>query len=306
MIFKYKYKNTTWIDLESPTRGEILDIAEEYRLPEIVMEELGILNLRSKVDYYKKLDIIYLVLHFPVVGEGEDSIEQEIDFVIGRDFLITARYEKINSIQNFSRIFDRESFLEKNNIGENAGYMFIYLMREIYKNSLDDLENINESLKTIEKNIFKEKQVQAVAQISETNRKFLNFKQALRHHGEIFKSFETASVELFGQSFYYLLGIATSEYNRVKNTLETGKEILDDLRNTNDSLLTTKTNTAMSRLTAMTSILLPITLITGIFGMNMDASLLFIKDNEDFLLVLVLMFIVGLAMLVYLKGKKWL
>jgi magnesium transporter len=191
-------------------------------------------------------------------------------------------------------------------MGDHAGYLFVYLMREIYKHSLDNLENINDSLKKIESDIFKEKQVEAVSLISETNRKFLNFKQALRHHGEMFKSFETASVEMFGQGFYYLLGVVTSEYNRVRNTMEIGKEILNDLRETNDSLLTTKTNAAMRRLTAMTFTLLPITLITGIFGMNTANDALIIKNSHELLLVLILMVLIGLIMLVYFRGKKWL
>ncbi len=307
VISKYKYKNITWIDIESPTRGEIMDVIDEYKLPDIMAEELGTCTLRSKVDYYKKLGLIYLVLHFPLITEGEEADEQEIDFVIGQNFLITTRYEKIDPLHNFSRMFDRESYLDKTNMGEHAGNLFVHMMREIYKDSLDKLENINDSLKIIEKDIFKQKkQVSAVTTISETNRKYLNFKQALRHHGEIFKSFETASVELFGQSFFYLLGTVSSEYNRVKNTLEVGKEILDDLRDTNDSLLTTRTNNVIERLTIMTSILLPITLITGIFGMNTSDEILFIRNTGDFLLVLVLMFVVGLAMVIYFKGKRWL
>lgn len=306
MVFKYKYKNTTWIDLESPTRAEIMDTIEEYHLPEIMAEELGTCNLRAKVDYYEKLKLIYLVLHFPVIADGDDSVEQEIDFVIGKNLLITTRYEKIDPLHNFSRLFEKDSFLDKSNMGDHAGYLFVYLMREIYKHSLDNLENINDSLKKIESDIFKEKQVEAVSLISETNRKFLNFKQALRHHGEMFKSFETASVEMFGQGFYYLLGVVTSEYNRVRNTMEIGKEILNDLRETNDSLLTTKTNAAMRRLTAMTFTLLPITLITGIFGMNTANDALIIKNSHELLLVLILMVLIGLIMLVYFRGKKWL
>jgi magnesium transporter len=283
-----------------------MDTIEEYHLPEIMAEELGTCNLRAKVDYYEKLKLIYLVLHFPVIADGDDSVEQEIDFVIGKNLLITTRYEKIDPLHNFSRLFEKDSFLDKSNMGDHAGYLFVYLMREIYKRSLDNLENINDSLKKIESDIFKEKQVEAVSLISETNRKFLNFKQALRHHGEMFKSFETASVEMFGQGFYYLLGVVTSEYNRVRNTMEIGKEILNDLRETNDSLLTTKTNAAMRRLTAMTFTLLPITLITGIFGMNTANDALIIKNSHELLLVLILMVLIGLIMLVYFRGKKWL
>jgi magnesium transporter len=307
MVYKYKYKNTTWVDLESPSHAEIIDIIQEYGLPEIMAEELGTCTLRSKVDYYEKLKLIYLVLHFPIIGETlEDDIEQEIDFIIGKDILITTRYEKIDPLHNFSRLFEKDTFLDKSNMGDHAGYLFVYLMREIYKTSLDNLEDINDSLKKIERDIFRDRQTEAVGLISETNRKFLNFKQALRHHGEIFKSFETVAVEMFGQSFYYLIGIVNSEYNRVKNTLDVGKEILNDLRDTNDSLLTTKTNTAMRRLTTMTFILLPITLITGIFGMNVASEIIFIKNMNDFLLVLLFIVFFGLTMFIYFKGKKWL
>lgn len=307
MVFKYKYKNITWVDLESPTRAEILDTIQEYDLPETIAEELGTCTLRSKVDYYEKLNLIYLVLHFPAIEQGVDEdTSHEVDFVIGKDVLITTRYQKIDPLHNFSRLFEKDSFLNKSNMGEHAGYLFVYIMREIYKDSLDNLENITDSLKKIEIDIFRDKQTEAVGMLSETNRKFLNFKQALRHHGEIFKSFETASVNMFGQSFYYLIGIVNSEYNRVKNTLEVGKEILNDLRETNDSLLTTKTNTAMRRLTTLTFILLPITLITGIFGMNVTPDIIIIKDIQDFILVLVFMIFIGLTMFIYFKSKKWL
>lgn len=306
MIYKYKYKNTTWVDLESPSHAEIMNTIEEFDLPEIMAEELGTCTLRSKVDYYDRLKLIYLVLHFPVIDGGTEHLEQEIDFVVGKNFLITTRYEKIDPLNNFSRLFDRDTFLDKASMGEHAGYLFIHLMRELYRNSLDNLDNINDSLKGVEEQIFKGFQTEAVTVISNTNRKYLNFKQALRHHGEILKSFESAGRDLFGDNFKYSLELISSEHNRVKNTLDVGKEILNDLRDTNDSLLSTKTNQTMKRLTAMTFTLLPITLITGIFGMNVHDSIVFIQDGRDFILVILLMVIVGLSMFVYFKAKKWL
>lgn len=306
MVSKYKWKNTTWVDLESPTRAEIMTTLEEFNIPESMADDLGTCTLRSKVEYYERNNLIYLVLHFPVIAPGQDNSEQEIDFIVGKNYLITTRYEKIDPMHNFSRLFDKESFLEISRLGEHAGYIFAGLMREIYKHSLENLENINDSLKKIEEDIFKGKQAEAVGIISNTNRKFLNFKQALRHHGEIITSFENVAVELFDARFGHTMELVQSEYNRVKNTLDVGKEILSDLRETNDSLLTTKTNQTMKTLTAMTFTLLPITLITGIFGMNVTENMLFIRNGRDFVLVLCFMLVVGLIMLVYFKGKKWL
>ncbi len=306
MVSKYKWKNAVWVDLESPSRAEIMTTLEEFNLPENLADELGTCTLRSKVDHYERANFVYLVLHFPVIRGDSENTEQEIDFLIGKGFLITTRYEKIGPIQDFSRLFDKESFLEIRKMGEHAGYVFASLMREIYKSELDNLENINDSLKKIEDDIFHGKQAEAVSIISNTNRKFLNFKQALRHHGEILGSFDNVASEMFEPKFKHSLEMVNSEYNRVRNTLEVGKEILNDLRETNDSLLTTRTNQTMKTLTAMTFTLLPITLITGIFGMNVTDNMLFIKDGRDFILVLAFMLLVGLIMLVYFKGKKWL
>lgn len=306
MVYKYKYRNVTWVDLESPSSSEINDISEEFGLTDIIAEELGTLTLRSKVDYYEKNKIIYLVLHFPVITDQKNQVVQEIDFVIGKNFLITTRYEKIDPLHNFSRLFEKNTLLDKKNMGEHAGFMFIHIMRELYKHSLERLEDINDSLQNIENNIFKGQQTEAVEIISNTNRKFLNFKQALRHHGEILASFEGAAQDLFGDAFDYNIGIIMSEYNRVKNTLDVGKEILNDLRETNDSLLNTKINQVMKTLTALTFIFLPITLITSIFGMNVGDGLVFIQTSHDFMLVLCLLGITGLMMYIIFRHKKWL
>lgn len=306
MVSTYKYRNTVWVDLESPTRAEIADTIETFRLPESMAEDLGTCTLRPKADYYEREKFIYLVLHFPIISDTKEHIEQEIDFIVGHDFIITTRYEKIDPMHDFSRLFERDSFLDKSKIGEHAGYLFIHLLRELYRHSLDNLENVNDSLKKIEADIFIGKQAEVVSAISDTNRKFLNFKQAFRHHGDIITSFESAAAELFDPKFKHSLDAVGSDYSRIMTALDAGKEILSDMRDTNDSLLTNQTNQTIKTLTTMTFMLLPVALITGIFGMNTSDSLLFIQDSRDFILVLIFMLVVGLSMFVYFKGKKWL
>ncbi len=111
MISKYTYKKLTWIDLESPTKDEVYSLMEEYSLPSLVGEELVTQTLRSKVDLYDSL--IYMILHFPVVNQKtRKSIEQEVDFVIGKNFIITAHYEMINPLHEFSKMFETDSVLD--------------------------------------------------------------------------------------------------------------------------------------------------------------------------------------------------
>lgn len=302
MISKYTYRKLTWIDLESPTKEEVYRLMEEYHLPSLVGEELITQTLRSKVDLYE--DIIYMILHFPASNhQGKKSDEQEVDFVIGKDFIITAHYEVVDPLHEFSKLFETDSMLDKSMVGSHAGFLFFYIIRELYKQAMLQLDDINNSLREIEKNIFDGQEGEMVAVISNLNRTLVDFKQATRFHRETLRSFESAGTQFFGSEFSYYLSAITGEYNKVQNVLDGHKEILSDLKETNDSLLTSKTNDTIKKLTIMTFIMLPLTLITGIFGMNSDV--VFIHNKFSFLFVLGCMALAGVLMFIYFKRKQW-
>jgi magnesium transporter len=82
------------------------------------------------------------------------------------------------------------------------------------------------------------------------------------------------------------------------------KEILNDLKDTNDALLTSKTNETIKVLTIISFIMLPLTLITGVFGMN--SEIVFISSFRDFLVVLSAMVLTGAVLILYFRRKRWL
>lgn len=303
MISKYIYKKLTWIDVESPTREEITHLSEEYGISPLVGEELLNKSVRSKVDLYD--NFIYLILHFPKIGHSHSkNVEQEIDFIIGKDFIITVHYELVDPLHEFSKFFEVQSTLEKGIQVEHAGFLFFLIAKELYKNLMSELDDINRSLKEIEGKIFEGQESNMVEYISATNRKLLDFKQAIRFHGEILRSFENAGKKFFGEEFSYYLSVISGEYNKVHNILESHKEILNDLRETNDSLLTSKTNEIMRRFTAITAIIFFLSLVAGILSMN--SHVVFIHDQRDFMITLGIMGFAGLVIFMYFKKKKWL
>lgn len=303
MISKYTYKKLVWIDLESPTMEEVRSVCEEYEVPMLVGEEMLQKTYRSKADKYDNL--IYLILHFPHMdGEKDKSDEKEIDFVIGHNFMITTRYEGIDPVHDFSKLFATGSVLDRGLMSHHAGFLFYLMARELYHHSMRQLEELNPIFKKIELGIYQDDEAKMVKYISDVNRKLLDFKQALRFHGDILKSFETEAKSFFGESFNFYSSSIVGEYNKVQSILEGHKDILHELRETNDSLLTQKTNDAIKTLTIMSFIMLPLTLISGIFGMNAD--FVFIHSIHDFFLVVAAMTLTGIAMFVYFKSKKWL
>ena len=73
----------------------------------------------------------YLNLHFPVISpKNAAGLEQEIDFIIGKKFLITVRYELIESVTQFAKLFEKRSLDDRNAIAVHGGYIFMEMMKE--------------------------------------------------------------------------------------------------------------------------------------------------------------------------------
>lgn len=306
MIARYTYNGLTWVDLESPTREEVAHILEEFDLPELVGEEILTNTLRSRVDLYD--DFIYLILHFPT-GSGEDlgkSGEQEVDFILGKKFLVTVRYELLDPIHQFAKLFERNSLGSSERLMNHSGYIFMEMMKQFYKNSLRELETVGQKIREIENRIFTNEEERMVKEISKTSRKLLDFKQAVRFHQEVLKSYETASIRFFGEEYGYYASIITSEFNKVNGFLESHREVLAELQRTNDSLLSTRSNEIMRTFTIMTFVMMPLTIITGIFGMNTVGDLIFIKKIDDFFFIIGAMTLTAFVMFLFFRFRKWL
>lgn len=303
MLNRYNYKNLKWIDLQSPSKDEIDHLKEEFNIPGPVSDELLTATVRSKVDLHDGM--IYLVLHFPkIVNTESDQSDQEIDFILGKDFLITTHYEGSKPMQDFAKMLELNTLLNKKKMNDDhAVFLFFELMKLLYRNSQEELESINDVLRDLESRIYSGKEEQTVYLISKANRVLLDFRQAIRYHLETLKSFENAAKVFYGDKFEYYLDSMVGEYNKLQNKLDGHKEILNDLRETNDSLITTKTNSTVRTLTVMSFIMLPLSLIAGLFGMNADV--LFIHNTNDFYIVIGSMIVLGLFMYVFFKFKKW-
>ena len=107
MLTRYAQHNLVWIDLVSPTPPEVRALMKEFDLDPLIAEELLLPSFKSKVE--RRNDALYVILHFPALRAGDPTggsaqrPEQEIDFIIGKHFLITTRYETIEPLHSFAR-----------------------------------------------------------------------------------------------------------------------------------------------------------------------------------------------------------
>ena len=303
MVEKRQYDKLIWVDATSPTPKEVRSLIDEYKLHHRAGEEMLAPSSRSKVEDYG--DHLHLILHFPSFGKSARAgASQEVDFIIGKDFVITAHYDSVEPLRKFAKAFEVGTMLEREQSGAHAGHLLWHMLKGFYSTLLQELEHIENKIIDIEKRVFDDSERSVVGSISEVGRELLAFTQAIRLHQNVLISFEIIGGRIYGDGFLPNLREIISLHNRACEELEGNKELLSELRSTNDSLVSAKQNEIIRTLTAVSFAILPLTLISAIFTMDVPNKP-FSNSPQGFLAVVILMLITLALTLGYFKVKKW-
>ncbi len=279
---------------------------KEFDLDPLIAEELLVPSFKPKVE--RRGDAIYMILHFPAMRNGmrasSSRPEQEIDFVIGKHFLITARYENIDPLHSFAKAFEVNSVLGRGG-STHGGHLFAGMVRKLYEALGNECDNLHRHLQDIEDRIFKGDERRMVIELSQTGRVIHDFRQALAPHRDMLRSYEPVGNRVFGAEYSYYVRETIGAYERVESALENLRDSLSELRATNDSLLNTKQNEIMKTLTVLAFVFLPLQFIASLFGMNTINNPI-IGLPADFWILLGGMGILAFTCFLYFKRKGWL
>lgn len=304
MLTRYGEHNLTWVDLVAPTHEEVRSLVRDFDLDSLIAQELLVPSFKHKVE--RRGDAVYVILHFPALQNGiAGRAEQEIDFVIGKHFLITARYEESAPLHSFAKAFEVQSVLKHNAGITHGGHLFVSMVRTLYQAMSEECDTIARRLQEIEESIFNGREKRMVVELSHVGKTIHDFRQALIPHKEMLSSMEPASARFFGPEFSYYLHSLIGSCARVGETLEHLRDSMIELRETNNSLLTTKQNDVMKTLTVLTFLFLPLTFIASLFAMDAHAEPI-VGHPLDFWIIVGGMGGIALACLLYFKHKGWL
>ncbi len=271
---------------------------QEFDIAPNIAQELLSVSYKSKVE--RSGDLAYVILHFPTLRMGHNRRpEQEIDFIIGKKFLITARYENIDPLHTFAKAFEVGSLLGRSHAA-HGGHLFALMVQNLYRSLSEECELVRNRLEEIETRIFRGDERRMVFELSHVARALYDFSRALSPHKEMLASLEPATGRIWGQEFAYYLREVEGTRARVEHELTSLHDSLKELRQTNDSLLNTKQNDIMKTLTVLNFIFLPITFVAALFAMDTGNN-----PTEDFWLILGGMCIITVVCVLFFRRKGW-
>lgn len=308
MITHHAVKGLVWLDAVSPDDQEISDLTKRYGLHPLTGEKLKSPSAASEVEFHP--DYILVILTLPVRSRRKDTKEYEVsdrkvDFVIGKNFLITSRFDAIEEIEYFAKIFETNSIINKEERIDHPGHLFYHMVKRVYERMVQDLENIGDALKSAEDKLFDGTERQMVDALSELSRELIDFAQATRAHGDIWLSFISAgSHPSFGKELTAYIGDLNSRHRSVAELVANSRELLEDLRRANDSLLSARQSKTVGFLAALVLISAPLLIVSSLFSIP-AAKVPIVGNDAGWYIVCIIMLLSGGALWWYSKQKRW-
>lgn len=296
-------KKITWIDIEKPTENDVDFLRENFNFHELVLNEIIPDTIRTKVDVYD--DYFYLVLHFPAFDKATRSTRsQELDILVNNNTIITLHKEAIIPLKS---IFDQFNLYEEEKqkyISEADGpaKMLYHLIDSLLNSCFPKLDHISENIDQAERAIFQDEEKNMIREVSIIKRDILDFRRALKPQRQILESLEVTVIKFFGENYKPFFNDLLGHHMRIWDNLENYKELTESLESTNATLFSSKLNETIRILTIFTALLMPISIIVGVFGMNVIVP--FQSHPQGFIIILSLATLTILSIYLYFKKKK--
>jgi magnesium transporter len=292
-----------WINIERPRPVDQAWLEERFEFHPLDYEDVFSRNQRPKVDEYD--DYMFIVLHFPrydkLVGRLNAA---EVDLFIGPDYLITLPNEPLQPIEYlFERCRTNEE-LRESLFTKGAGYLLYRIVDDCVDASFPMLRKIGNKLERIEQDIFEGRSDEVVRDISNVKQEIINFRKIVRPQRAAFGDLERTKARYIADDLDIYFDDIVDASERVWDMLENYKEVVEALESTNESALTHRTNEIVRVLTAISVIVLPLTFIASVWGMNVKVPGEGVR--EAFYVVVAVMFLILVGMVAYFRRRGWL
>ena len=295
----------TWINIQKPTQKDIAYLKKRFDIHPVVLDDLIHPGLRPKVEHHEKY--IFMIFYYPVYNkEKRKTTHRELNIIATKDTLITSHYKAIPHIKNLFKKCKTHEEARKIYMSEGTGQLLYHILSGFWKGCLTKLQQIDKRINKIEMEIFSGKEKEMVLEISLVKTDIINFWRIVEPQNEILDSLLKEGLEFFGKELLPHFSDVLGSYDQVLNGLESYKEVISSLEDTNQSLLSTRINEVMKMLTVFSVIMLPLTLISSIWGMNFPESLPFMHSPIGFWVISAGMLLLMGGMIFFFCKKKWL
>jgi len=293
----------TWIHLDAPTLEEATLLAERFGWHPLDLEDVLSRRQRPKVDEYP--DYLFGVLHFPVYDKAIQRLNAaELDFFVGNGYLVTLPAVELLPV---TRLFGRcqeDDELREQLFTKGSGYLLYHILDDLFDYCFPILDKIGHKLDSIEDDMFEKRAEEVVRDLSNVKQEIISYRKIIKPERSTLRLLERQIERFLPEDLELYFDDIVDASERIWDLLDNFKEVVEALEDTNESVISHRQNDVLRILTVVSVVLLPLTLITGIFGMNVHFP--GFETAAAFWVIAGFMLGLAIGLITFFRLKRWL
>jgi len=257
----------TWIHVDEPGPLEAVLLADRFGFHELDIEDVLSKRQRPKIDEYE--NYLFVVLHFPFYDKNVQRLNAaELDIFIGPDFLITLPNAELLPVTYLFRRCEEDPERREELFSKGSGYLLYHVLDDLFDYCFPILDKIGWKLDAIEDDLFEGRSEEIVRDISNAKQEIIAYRKIIKPERATIRVLERFTQRYLPEELELYFDDIVDASERIWDLLDNYKEVVEALEQTNESIISHRQQYRLQILTVFSVIFLPLTLISGIFGMN--------------------------------------
>jgi magnesium transporter len=287
-----------WFEIDTPEPGELAFLEKELEIHHLTLEDVVKQGQRPKIESFE--DYVYLTIHPLEQKNGLEIEPTEVDLLLGRNWLVLVHYGPVPSLQG---PYAQERL--SNALGRGADFLLYTVVDLIVDSYFPILDQIDEAIDDLEDRLLESTDREDMAKLLTLKRSLVHIRRALGPQREIFNQLTRRDFPFVSPECTFYFRDVYDHLIRITEELDSLRDILSGALEIHPASTSNQLNQTMKRLAAWGTILIVITTIAGIYGMNFE-YMPELRWRFGYLGVLTLMASVSFGLYYYFRRKDFL
>jgi len=293
----------TWIHLDHPDHGVMEWLTERFGWHALDVEDVLSKRQRPKIDEYP--EYIFGVLHFPVYDKAIQRLNAaELDFFLGPDYLVTLPNVQLLPVTRLFQRCEVDGRLRDSLFAKGSGRLLYEVLDDLFDYCFPILDKIGHKLDTVEDQMFEGRAEDVVRDLSNVKQEIISYRKIIKPERTTLRLLERRAGRFLPEELDLYFDDIVDGAERIWDLLDNYKEVVEALESTNESVISHRQNDVLRVLTVFSAILLPLTLVASVFGMNVAFPGQ--ATAPAFWIIVAALVAVGASLLGFFRYKRWL
>jgi magnesium transporter len=289
-----------WVDLDSPTSDEARVLSDVFHFHELAIEDALSELHHPKVESYG--DYLYLILHGIDFKASEHCFTtKDVDFFLGAQYLVTVHPGVSRSIGKVGTVCSRDARV----LGEGPGMLLYRIVDTMVDNYRPEVDKLSERLDNLEEEVFAHPNTQLARMILNFKKDISSLRQIVLPQRDVVGRLARREFPLISEQLSYGFRDVHDHLVRLSDEAMFFQDRITSILDAHLSAVSNQLNLVMKVLTIIATLFMPLSVLTGVYGMNVPLPHLPGGEHAQFWWILGIMFAMSGAMLLFFKRKRW-